>query len=106
MQKVKIIARSFNKKDGGTFTKLTIKGKFINDVLAEDEENYVVKFTASSQVKEPTKEGIYEVAFNDREAWIDSRPEVAGAHIFRIVAQKVKYNKPLPLLEKDIREVK
>lgn len=105
MQKVKIIARSYNKKTGGTFTKLTIGGKYINDVLAEESETYVVKFTASSQVKEPTKDGIYEVAFNDNEAWIDNRPEVAGSYIFRIVAQKIKFNKPLPRLEKDIREL-
>ena len=105
MQKVKIIARSYKTKDGKSFTKLTIGGKYINDVLAEEEEQYHVKFTNSSQVKEPTQDGIYEVAFNDNEAWIDNRPEVAGAHIFRIVAQKIKFNKPLPRLEKDIREL-
>lgn len=105
MQKVKIIARSYEKKSGGKFTKLTIGGKFINDVLAEENETYVVKFTSSSAVKEPTQDGIYQVAFNDNEAWIDNRPEVAGAHIFRIVAQKIKFDKPLPRIERDIREL-
>lgn len=106
MQKVKIIVRTYEKKEGGKFTKLTIGGKFINDVLAEENETYQVKFTSKSAVKEPTQEGIYEVAFNDGEAWIDSRPEVAGKFIYRITAQKVKFNKPLPRLEKDIRDVK
>ena len=106
MQKVKVIVRNYEKKDGGKFTKLTIGGKFINDVLAEESATYQVKFTSKSAVKEPTQEGIYEVAFNDGEAWIDSRPEVAGKLIYRITAQKVKFNKPLPRLEKDIREVK
>ena len=106
MQKVKVIVRKYEKKSGGTFVKISIGGRFINDVLAEENETYVVKFTSSSAVKEPTEEGIYEVAFNDGESWIDNRPEVAGAHIFRIVAQKYKFNKPLPRLEKDIREVK
>ena len=106
MQKVKIIVRTYEKKTGGTFTKLSIGGKFINDVLAEEDQTYQVKFTSKSAVKEPTQEGIYEVAFNDGEAWIDSRPENAGKLIYRITAQKVKFNKPLPRLEKDIRDVK
>ena len=103
MQKVKIIVRNYQKKAGGTFTKLSIGGKFINDVLAEESQNYQVKFTSKSAVKEPTQEGIYEVAFNDGEAWIDSRPENAGQFIYRITAQKVKFNKALPRLEKDVR---
>ena len=106
MQKVKIIVRTYEKKTGGTFTKLSIGGKFINDVLAEEDQTYQVKFTSKSAVKEPTQEGIYEVAFNDEEAWIDSRPENVGKFIYRITAQKIKFNKPLPRLEKDIRDVK
>ena len=106
MQKVTIIARSFNKKEGGTFTKLSIGGKFINDVLADESVQYQVKFTSKSAVKEPSQEGVYEVAFNDGEAWIDTRPGAFEKHIFRITAQKVKFGKPLPRLEKDIREVK
>ena len=106
MKKVKVIVRNYEKKDGGKFTKLTIGGKYINDVLAEESQQYQVKFTSKSAVKEPNQEGIYEVAFNDGEAWIDSRPEVAGKFIYRIPAQRVKFNKPLPRLEKDIREVK
>lgn len=105
MQKVKIIVRSYEKKAGGTFTKLSIGGKFINDVLADESKNYQVKFTSKSAVKEPTQEGIYEVAFNDGEAWIDTRPEQAAKFIYRITAQKVKFSKPLPRLEKDIREL-
>ena len=105
MQKVKIIVRSYEKKAGGTFTKLSIGGKFINDVLADESKSYQVKFTSKSAVKEPTQEGIYEVAFNDGEAWIDTRPEQAGKFIYRITAQKVKFSKPLPRLEKDIREL-
>ena len=106
MQKVKIIARIYEKKAGGTFTKLTIGGKFINDVLADESQQYQVKFTSKSVAKEPNQDGIYEVAFNDGEAWIDSRPENAGKFIYRITAQKVKFHKPLPRLEKDVRLVK
>lgn len=104
MQKVKIIVRNYLTKKGTTFTKLSIGGKFINDVLADDSVTYQVKFTSKSAVKEPCEEGIFEVAYNDGEAWIDSRPENAEKHIYRITAQKVKFYKPLPRLEKDIRE--
>lgn len=106
MQKVKVIVRNYLTKKNTTFTKLSIGGKFINDVLADESASYQVKFTSKSAVKEPSEEGIYEVAFNDGEAWIDSRPENAEKHIYRITAQKVKFYKPLPRLEKDIREVK
>lgn len=106
MQKIKIIVRNYEKKSGGKFTKLTIGGKYINDVLADEAQTYQVRFTSKSVVKAPTQDGIYEVAFNDGEAWIDSRPEHAEKFIYRITAQRVKFNKPLPRLEKDIREVK
>ena len=106
MLKIKIIARCYQKKAGGSFTKLSIGGKFINDVLADELTQYQVKFTSKSAVKEPTEEGVYEVAFNEGEAWIDTRPEMADKHVYRVTAQKVKYFKPLPRLEKDIREVK
>ena len=105
MQKVKIIVRKYEKKAGGTFTKLSIGGKFINDVLADESAQYQVKFTSKSAVKEPSEEGIYEVAYNDNEAWIDTRPEMEGKNIFSITVQKVKLSKTLPRLEKDIREL-
>ena len=105
MQKVKVIVRNYQKKAGGTFTKLTIGGKFINDVLADETKNYQVKFTAKSVVKEPTQEGIYEVAFNDGEAWIDSRPEQAGKFIYRITAQKVKFFSNLKPRKEKVEEV-
>ena len=106
MEKIKIIVRNFQTKDGRTFTKLSIGGKFINDVLADESAQYQVKFTANSQVKEPNEEGIYEVAFNDGEAWIDTREGYAEKHIYRVVAQRVKFSKLLPRLEKDVRLVK
>lgn len=106
MQKVKVIVRNYEKKNGGTFKKVSIGGKFIDDILADESKSYQVKFTKASAVNEPSEEGIYEVAFNDGEAWIDTRPEYEDKYIYRITAQKVKFHKPLPRLEKDIREVK
>ena len=78
-QSVKIIVRNYEKKNGGG------------------------KFTSKSLCKEPTEEGIYEVAYEEGKLWIDSRPQVAEKNIVRIEAAKVVYSKPLPKLDKDIR---
>lgn len=106
MEKVSIIVRNYQRKDGGTFTKLSIGGKFINDVLADESVQYQVKFTKKSTANEPKEDGIYEVAFNNGEAWLDTREEDVKKHVFRITAQRVKFSKPLPRLEKDVRLVK
>lgn len=103
MQKTKIIVRSYDKKAGGKFIKLSMSGKFVPDILAEEDKEYQVKFSAKSVVKEPTQEGIYDVAFNDGELWIDNRPQYAGKYIVRVIAQKVRFYKPLPVLDKDVR---
>ena len=103
-QSVKIIVRNYEKKNGGgKFTKLSIGGKFLPLAIAEDDVNYQVKFTSKSLCKEPTEEGIYEVAYEEGKLWIDSRPEVAEKNIVRIEAAKVVYSKPLPKLDKDVR---
>lgn len=102
MQKVKIIVRKYEKKAGGTFVKLSIGGKFVPDVLADDNTSYQVKFTSKSLVKEPTEEGIYEVAYEEDGLWIDTRPELSG-NIVRINAVKTKFYRNLPKLDKDVR---
>lgn len=103
MKKNSIIVRNYQTKDGRTFTKLSIGGKFLPDVLAEDDVSYRVEFSKKSAAEEPKEEGIYEVAYNEGDLWIDSRPEYTEKHIVRIVAQKVRFSKPLPKLDKDIR---
>ena len=42
MEKITIIVRNYETKDGRTFTKLSVGGKFLPDVLAEDEVSYRV----------------------------------------------------------------
>ena len=103
MKTIKIIARTYEKKAGGKFTKLTCKGKFLSLALAEDETTYQVKFVKGSECQEPQSEGIYEVAYADGDLWIDTRPEVADKNIVRIKAHKCVFNKYLPKLDKDIR---
>ena len=106
MEKLVCIVRNYETKDGRTFTKISVGGKFLPFVLAEDGVSYRVSFNKKSPAQEPKEDGIYEIAYNEGDLWIDSRPEYAEKHIVRITAQKVRFSKPLPRLEKDIREVK
>lgn len=100
---IKIIVRAYDKKAGGKFVKLSVGGKFLPLATAEDEVNYTVRFSSHSTCKEPTEEGIYEVAYEEGGLWIDTRPENAEKHIVRINACKVVFDKPLPKLDKDVR---
>lgn len=103
MEKLSVIVRNYETKDGRTFTKISVGGKFLPDVLAEDEVSYRVSFNKKSPAEEPKNDGIYEVAYNEGDLWIDTRPEFIEKHIVRIVAQKVRFSKPLPKLDKDVR---
>ena len=100
---IKIIVRAYDKKAGGKFVKLTIGGKYLPLATAEDEVQYAVRFSSKSTCKEPTEEGIYEVAYEEGGLWIDTRPENADKHIVRINALKVVFDKALPKLDKDVR---
>ena len=100
---IKIIVRAYDKKAGGKFVKLSVGGQYLPLALAEDDTQYTVRFTADSLCKEPTAEGIYEVAYEEGELWIDTRPENADKNIVRITAAKVVFSKPLPKLDKDVR---
>lgn len=102
MQSIKFIVREFETKKGAAFTKADVKGKFIPLAVAEDEVYYTIRFVGKT-VEMPTKAGVYEVAYNDGDMWIDSRPEYADKHILRIKAVKCLFSKPLPKLDKDIR---
>ena len=56
MEKITIIVRNYETKDGRTFTKLSVGGKFLPDVLAEDEVSYRVQFLKKSPAEEPKAE--------------------------------------------------
>lgn len=103
LQKIKIVVKNYQKADGGKFVKMTIGGRFIPDVLAEEKESYIVKFTSNSAAKAPEKDGIYEVAYEEGKLWIDSRPEMHDKLILRVEAQKVRFYKALQKLDKDVR---
>ena len=97
---IKIIVRSFKTKEGKTFVKAVAKGKYLPLALVEDEVNYNIKFVGASL---PTEEGIYEVAYEEGNLWLDQRAEYVEKNIVRIKPTKCIFNKYLPKLDKDIR---
>ena len=97
---IKIIVRAYTTKEGKQFVKATAKGKFLPLALAEEDVNYNIKFVGASL---PTSEGIYEVAYEEGNLWIDQRAEFVDKNIVRIKPLKCVFNKYLPKLDKDIR---
>ena len=97
---IKIIVRKFETKEGKSFVKATAKGKFLPLAVVEDDVNYIIKFVGSQL---PTQEGIYEVAYEEGNMWLDQRTEYVEKNIVRIKALKCVFNKYLPKLDKDIR---
>ena len=66
----------------------------------DDEVNYDIKFVGTSL---PTSEGIYEVAYEEGNLWLDQRAEFIEKSIVRVKPTKVIFNKYLPKLDKEIR---
>ena len=101
MQALKFICRNYNKKKGGTFTKLTVKGKYTPFAVLENEETYQIRFTKDSQASEPTKDGIYSVAYDKGGVWVDDRNENL---IIRVRAVNCKFQESLPVFKDNTEE--
>ena len=100
MKSIKIYVNEFVKKDGkGTFLKANVKGKYVPLAVAEEETIYNVRFVEGG-AKAPAKAGIYDVAYEEGNLWIDSRPEYAEANILRVKAKRVVFNSYLPKQDK------
>lgn len=97
---IKVIVREFSTKEGKKFVKATAKGKYLPLALVDDETNYDIKFVGASL---PTSEGIYEVAYEEGNLWLDQRAEFIEKNIVRVKPTKCIFNKYLPKLDKDIR---
>ena len=104
MQTIKFIVRKYERKDGGSFIKCSVAGKFVPLALADENTNYRLAFVKTGAAQEPQYEGVYEAAFESGDLWVDTRPEYQEKNILRIKAHRVVFTKPLPKLEKDIRE--
>lgn len=97
---IKVIVREFSTKEGKKFVKATAKGKYLPLALVDDEVNYDIKFVGASL---PSSEGIYEVAYEEGNLWLDQRAEFIEKNIVRVKPTKCIFNKYLPKLDKDIR---
>lgn len=97
---IKIIVRAYSTKEGKTFVKATAKGQYLPLAMVDDEVNYNIKFVGASL---PSTEGIYEVAFEEGNLWLDQRAEFIEKNIVRVKPTKCVFNKYLPKLDKDIR---
>lgn len=87
MNKITVFAKEFEGKTG-KFVKVSIKGKYLPLIEANEEEFYTVKLIGG----EITKAGQYDLGYESRkDLWIDSRPENADKNIVRIRVKKVLY---------------
>lgn len=88
LKTLKFYINEHKTKEGKLFTKATIKGEFLPTASAEPEAYYTIKFT-SKGVQLPQASGFYEVAYESKGLWIDSRSDYAEKHIVRINAVRV-----------------
>lgn len=98
---IKMIVRKYSTKEGKTFVKATAKGQYLPLALVEDDVNYNIRFVGNTLM--PQSEGIYEVAYEEGNLWLDTRAEVVEKNIVRVNPTKVVFSKYLPKLDKDIR---
>lgn len=95
LKSLKVIAKEYHRKDGGTFMKLSCKGEFLPLVTAEVDKYYTIKFAKGSLTGEPTKEGVYSIAYNEGDLWLDNRIENIDKNIARVRVQRIRFEKPL-----------
>lgn len=96
MKKFKVIVKNFKRKDGGTFQKITAKGEFLPLIECDIDKYYTIKFTG--ELKAPVKEGVWSVACDDKDMWLDTRAEYADKNIIRVRASRIMFEKPLSSL--------
>ena len=92
-QTMKVINRIYTKKDGKKFQKTFAKGKYIPVATCEDDVDYTIKFVG--EVKQPQSEGVFEVAFESGDCWLDQRIEYQDKNIVRVRARKIVFSKYL-----------
>lgn len=103
MKSIKVLNRKFVTKGGKEFYSATIKGKYVPLATANLETYYSVKLVDGGE-KLPSKEGIFEIAFEERGCWIDQRPEFAEKNILRVKAVRIVKDGNLPSKHKEVEE--
>ena len=103
MKSIKVIVRQFvTKKDNKSFMTIRARGQYLPLATVQPDINYSIRLCGEAKV--PTKEGIYEMAFEDTAIWLDTRPEVAAKNIVRCKATRLVFQKPLPVFDKTVKE--
>ena len=92
MKQVKIIVRSYNTKDGRSFTKAFAKGQYLPIALCDNDTIYTIKFVGGEM---PTKDGVYSVSYEDGALWLDTRDGYADKNIVRVKPQRCVFEKSL-----------
>lgn len=92
-----VVVKNYTTKKGTSFQKITCKGSNLPLATAEVDEYYNVRVCDNSkaQFKKDSHEGIYEISFEDKGLWIDTRPEMVEKHIARVNAERIIYQRPL-----------
>ena len=103
MNTIKLLVKKFVTKEGKEFFSISKEGQYLPIASVEPDKYYRVRLCG--EAKMPSKEGIYEVAYEDNGLWLDNRPGVAK-DIVRIKAVRIVFQRPLPVFDKDIRAAK
>ena len=98
MNSIKVIVKSYvNKTTGVAFSKASVKGKFLPELLHVNEDAYYNVRFINGTIALPTKEGVYEVeiASLDNDIWVDKRDGKFEENILRVRPTSCKFVKPL-----------
>ena len=103
MKKLLVVVNKYNTKEGKSFFKMTIKGKYIPLLEAEENQYYTIRLHTpkdekgeSESKKIPEKEGFYEVGYDSRkDLWIDTREDMLSKYILHVRSEKILFTEPL-----------
>ena len=103
MKKLLVVVNKYSKKDGTPFYKMSIKGKYIPLIEAEEDQYYTIRLHTplndkgeSESKKIPEKEGFHEVGYNSRkDIWIDTREDMLSKYVLHVRASKIIFTEPL-----------
>ena len=104
MNTIKLLVKKFVTKEGKEFFSISKKGQYLPLSAVEPDKYYSIRLCG--EAKMPTKEGIYEASYYKNGLWVDIRPEFVSKNIVRLKANRIVFQEPLPVFDKDIRASK
>jgi len=88
MKTLKFWVKTFQGKNG-EFRSATVQGKYLPFADVEESAYYVIRFSKLGADVPAFIDGMYELAYENGELWIDKRPEYLEKHIVRVVAKRI-----------------